>query len=403
MNEPNLALINFLNKKSKKLSNEKRESISNVIKSINLCPIVLDLEDSKDLIGVNDYIIELLNEYFLPPVDKYIPKEGSVSRKIMQALHKNHPDGLSKQDILREIGYKPPPPNTLSQHKSFFGSWASIKTLISHGIVDKSNQRIPNYTLTERGLQLANELFGEKEQLAADNTNNNSKFSLIVSRSELECRISVNIVDMLKRTKLKWKEKEIPIGSIWFMKGDKVIDTMIQFASASLANDDSLKRKINGSPFNHHILVIPSKENATNAEMKIRLNLEYDIDAVFLESSALIASYIIELVKQLENSRIESLGTFESAVLKCNEQKYANTVGNVWKEQLKLLPGVGPNFAANIAAKYSTPHKLISIFDDKEEGVEKFSNNLSKRWGKRPRQNTINSLLKLFTNTSTNL
>lgn len=400
--EINQNLISFLLKKAKKLTREKRESISTVVKSIKLCPLTLNLEDSLDLIGVNDEIEGFIRDFFSSSIDNYIPREGTLSRKMLLALHRNHPDSLSKPDVLREIGFRPIPLNGFNQQKNFFGSWASMKTLIQHGLVEKSNDRSPKYSLTEKGLQLSNELFGSLEpQRISDKST--SSISLFVSKAEIQCRISFDVKDAIFRTRLEWKEKELPLGSIWFIKDDQVLDFVIQFSSFSaFSNDESIKRKISGSPFSRRVFLIPNKENNINsAELKIKMNLNYEIEAVFAESIALISRYICGVAAQLEKRTNCMLGTFDEVVEKCSEMKYSANVGQVWKEQLKLIPGIGPNFAANISAHFQTPHQLIAALEYEDNPQEKFVDEIYHCYGRRPSQKTTNSILNLFTNVKT--
>ncbi|OHS95189.1 hypothetical protein TRFO_02118 [Tritrichomonas foetus] len=399
--ERNKSLISFLQKKANKLNQAKRDAIKIVIQNIKKCPLVLDLDDSQDIIGVNDDILPLLQEFFSEPSDHYVPKDGTIARKMLGILHKEYPKGLQKSDIERFLGNRPPPTNGFNQHKQFYGSWASMKTLTSHGLVEKTRGRCVIFTLTEKGLELANQLFGTR----LNQPSHESSITLFVSKSEIECRVSINVPEILKRTKMTWKEKVLPIGSLWFVKDDQVFDVIIQFSSLSAAGDEYVRKKISCSPFSTKILIVIAKENPNNpnnCEMKIRMNLDYGINLVFLESIPSISSYLVSLAKVLEIKN-KTIGSFDEVSKRCSEQRYANTIVNIWKEQLKLVPGVGPHFAANIAAQYGTPHQLIDAFESYTNPSEDFCNAISTRWGKRPRQNTTKALIDLFSYSIGNL
>lgn len=400
MEEGNQNLISFLLKKAKKSNSEKQDPIFTVIESVKLCPLVLNLEDSLDLIGVDDEIEEMLREFFSEPTDSYVPRDGSLARKMLLALHQNHPDSLSKSDILRAIGFRPIQPNGFNQHKNFFGSWASMKTLVQHGLAEKSHDKSPKYSLTHKGLELSNDLFG---QIATRTINNNSSISLFVAKSELQCRVSFDVKDAVSRTQLQWKEKDLPLGSIWFIKDNQVLDFIIQFCSYSnLTSDDSIKKKISGSPFTKRVFLIPSIENSLNSsELKIKINFNYEIETVFADSIALISKYIRGVALQLEKKENCEIGNFNDVVDKCNSTKFAVNIGRVWKEQLKLIPGVGPHFAANISTRFKTPHQLIDELENNENPQEFFVDEMMNFCGKRPTKKTSDSILGLFTNTKT--
>ena len=398
MEEGNQSLISFLLKKAKKLPIETCESITTVIESIKLCPIVLNLEDSLDLIGVDSEIEEMLHEFFSTPTDTYIPRDGSLARKMLLALHQNHPDSLSKSDVLRAIGFRPIQPNGFNQHKNFFGSWASMKTLIQHGLAEKSHDKSPKYSLTKRGLELATNLFGTIAPPSIRDPTS-STISLLVSKSEIQCRVSFDVKDAIYRTRLEWNEKDLPLGSIWYMKGNKVLDFLIQFTSYStFSSDESIKKKISGSPFTKRVFLIPTTDSNTNsAELKIKLNFNYEIETVFADSVAQISKYICGIASRLEKKEDCILGSLDDVIEKCNSMKYAVNIGHVWKEQLKLIPGVGPHFAANIATRFQTPHLLITELENEENPQDFFIDEVYDFYGKRPSQKTTNTILSLFT------
>lgn len=389
--EKNQELISFLQKQARKSNQRIKESISRLLHSISLCPLVLDLEDSLDLIGVNDDTEPLLNEFFSKDTDNYCPKEGTMSRKMLLALHNSHPDPLYKADILKAMDFRPPP-QTLRQ-KKFFGPWASMKTLIVHGLVNKSKERLAKYSLTDKGVKLSNDLFGSR----LPDRDINTSIRLYVSKNEIQCRVSFDVSDALRRTRLPWSEKVIPVGSIWFVKNNMIYDFLIQFVSLTLANDESTRRKISGVPFTKRVFLLPSKENPlTSAEVKLKLNSEYNIEMVFADSVPSIALYIRGIAQILESTN-KFLGTFDEVVQMCSEHKYAMTINNVWKEQLKLVPGMGPSVAANIAAIYQTPHQLIASLEQSRNPQEKFNDDVVHRWGRKPSQKATSTIINLFT------
>ena len=131
------------------------------------------------------------------------------------------------------------------------------------------------------------------------------------------------------------------------------------------------------------------------------MNFNYEIETVFADSIALIARYICCIATQLEQRRNCELGTFDEVVDKCGEMRYASNVGRIWKEQLKLIPGVGPHFAANISTHFQTPHQLMVALERAEDPQDFFINEISRNYGKRPSQKTANTILNLFTNPKT--
>ncbi|KAH0793048.1 small nuclear ribonucleoprotein E [Histomonas meleagridis] len=391
--EQNQILVSFLTRLRKKAPESEQESIGVVINSIGLCPIILNLEDSLDLIGVDEYIGKQL-EIFFSGVDNYVPKEGSVSRQMLKALHESYPNKMTKSDILRAIKYRPPPYNSF-RHKQFFGSWGSIKTLQEHGLVEKESGKPAKYFLTSHGKSLSDELFGVLTNLN-DIDPSISKISIIANQNEIKCRASIDISYILRQTQIEWRPLDIPVGTFWFSNRTEIFDFLIQIATVSDLSNDSLKRRFSSSPFSRKVFLIPNtKETQTQSELKLRIAFEYGIEVVFCDSSISISRYISSLSKIIFESS-QTVGNFDEVVKFCKETKFGQTVGSVWKEQIKLIPGVGPNLAANLAMRFKTPFELMEELEKNDNPEETLIEEILKRWGRRPRKNTVEAILRLF-------
>ncbi|OHT06567.1 hypothetical protein TRFO_25382 [Tritrichomonas foetus] len=390
--ERNESLIAFLmDRLNDKISSIKYHTIETVIENIKICPLELNMEDAADLIGVDDYILLLFKKFFASKEDHYIPKEGSIPRKMLHVLHTEYPKKLQKPDIENRIGNKSIQKNNLDSPKQSYNSWSSMNILISHNLVEKSQGIKPFFSLTEKGLELSNKIFGSRFKYPSQHPT----LSAIVSTAEIECRVSVDVKEILVRSKIEWEGQKLPIGSIWFSNGDQIYDVIIQFANITSANDEYIKKNLSASPFSLKIIIIPSKESPSHSELKIRMNLEYGINIIFAETVPLITSYLVKLSSFLENNW-KTIGTFEEVEKLCQEQKYAKTIGSVWKEQLKLIPGAGPNLAANLSASYQTPHQLIHAIKHYINPNEELAQDIYLKWGRRPRKNTTESIIHLF-------
>lgn len=389
----NQALISYLTKEGKKAVVENRESITTVIESIRLCPIELNLEDSLDLIGVDDFVTKKLNQYF-KGTNKYIPKEGSLSRQVFHAIYNSHPNTLTKSDINREIGVKPPPDNIFRKNKTFFGNSNITKQLEIHEYVERIPAKPPRFLLTEKGLDVAQQLFGPKE--LSQPSQSISCLTILVSKADINNRVSIDVADVIRRTHLKSIEVDLPIGSLWFQVNDSILNYIIQFVSSTNAADDGFQRKMSSSPFEHKIFLIPSRETVNHVQLKLRNSSSFGIDTVFAETPALIAQYIVGISK-LINSEQNVLGTLENVIEKCRDNKFETTVGKIWKSQLRCFPGCGPNAAANLSAVFPTPHSLQALIENTSQPSVKIGEALFNRWGRRPAESTIKAMIHLFT------
>ena len=100
----NDGLHSFLEKLSGTCPAKEKENVEEVIRSIERCPLQLNFDDAKDLIGVDSYIEKKLEDFFSSK-PAYIPKEGSIPRKIMKALFDSNctvqsNSGLTKSDLM---------------------------------------------------------------------------------------------------------------------------------------------------------------------------------------------------------------------------------------------------------------------------------------------------------------
>ena len=388
----NQALVSFLAKQAKRVPADKRNALATVIESIKLCPLVLNLEDSLDLIGVDDFVTEQLNQFFRN-CDKYVPKEGSIAQKMMRALHESHPESMTKADVLKAIGFRPPPATTFRGRPKFFGSWASMKTLESHGLVNRTTGRVASFSLTEQGLRLANEIFGMKGSDPAPT----SPVTMVVAERDLNCRVTVDVRDVVRRTHIEWKAHQLPVGSVWFCKGNDVYDFMVQFASFSDVSDELFMRKVAGSPFSKVTLLVGEREREKHAEAKIKVAFDYGFSVVFAESAADMASYLTQLCKCL-HERAKVLGKLDELAT-CAVSRVGQTIGDVWLEQLKIVPGLGPHMSANLSAVYPTPHALMRALSCSGNPADQFISDVANRCGRRPRQATVDPIVRLFSRT----
>ena len=88
--EENRELREYLTKLSKNEDGDNKDHILEVLNSLSLCPIPLNFDDAKDLIGVNQYVEEKLHDFYFGTRKKqkrYIPAEGSSARKIFLILY----------------------------------------------------------------------------------------------------------------------------------------------------------------------------------------------------------------------------------------------------------------------------------------------------------------------------
>jgi hypothetical protein len=122
-------------------------------------------------------------------------------RVFLRILYNVHPAGLSKPDVLKSIGFKPPPITTFRPPSKFYGPWSAMKTLILHGLVDRVIGRSPKFVLTEPGLRLASDQFGRRPPAHEPD----SSLSFIIASSEIQCRISIDVADVMRRCQMKWR------------------------------------------------------------------------------------------------------------------------------------------------------------------------------------------------------
>ena len=167
-----------------------------------------------------------------------------------------------------------------SRKWQYFGCWGSMKTLVEHGLVDRNKGKTTVFSLTSSGLKLGNELFGKPTVDESDS------ISIIANKTEIQCRASIDIADLLRRTSMEWGAFDIPLGTFWFMKRKKIYDFIIQIVSIGDASKVGVRKKLSAAPFTHKIFFIQSKETQSLSEMKIRLSYEYGIEVVFAESNA---------------------------------------------------------------------------------------------------------------------
>jgi hypothetical protein len=383
--------MSFLAKQAKKLPPDKRDSFTNVIESIKLCPLLLNLEDSLDLIGVDGVVAEHLRVFFSGP-DMYVPKEGSIAYQMLKALHEAHPEPLIKADILKAIGFRPPPVTAFRPKNHFYGSWAAMKTLEFHHLADRESARSPKFFLTERGISLSTELFGGMNKGPVADTAWDG-VTMLVATSELQCRFSIDVRDVIARTRIEWKEQQLPFGAIWFLRHSVVLDFVVTFANLGDINASFLARFAH-CPFSKKIVLVTSGETERCAESKIKYFLDKEIRLVFTETAADAANYLSQVSLLLKDAK--TLGSFDSVSRLCQNQKGGTTVGTVWKQQLRFVPGCGPNLAANLAARFETPHCLMKMLEPAVNEREVLREEISKRWGKAPGEQTIEALVKLF-------
>jgi hypothetical protein len=384
--ESNQALISFLAKQAKRLPPDRRPAFATVMESIKLCPLILNLEDSLDLIGVDDSVAASLRVFF-EGEDHYTPKDGSVAQQMLRALHTAGQGGLTKPDVLAAIGVRPPAAPFRPTGR-FHGSWSSMKTLLAHGLVARGTGRSPRFVLTERGGRVACDAFGS---VRADDFGSGST-SLVVSSAELQLRLSVDVRDAVRRSGVGWREQALPLGSIWFARGTDVLDFVVQFAAAG---DDGPCRKLAAGPFDRRTVVVAMREGERHAEMKIRFARDFGVSVVFAQSPAEVASYLAGVARLLERGATP-IGSIDAVAAKCTGQRASAAVGDVWRQQIELLPGVGPNLAANIAARFATPHQLMREIEDAPDAAGMLNREIAERWGRRPQHVTVDALLRLF-------
>jgi hypothetical protein len=215
---------------------------------------------------------------------------------------------------------------------------------------------------------------------------------LVVSSAELQLRLSVDVRDAVRRSGLAWREQVLPLGSIWFVRGSDVLDFVVQFAAVG---DDGIGRKLAAGPFARRAVVVAVREGERHAEMKIRFAREFGVAVVFAQSPAEVASYLAGVARLLEPGA-RTIGSMDAVAARCTGQRASVTVGDVWRQQVELLPGAGPSFAANFVARFPTPHQLISEIQEAPDPAGMLNREITERWGRKPRQVTVDALMRLF-------
>ena len=395
----NEGLKSFVIKLCGSCPDEERKNVQEVLKSLDRCPIQLNFDDAKDLIGVNPYIERKLEDFFNGK-HKYIPKENSAARLILQILYNSKGGGLTKPDIMREMGYKQPPITNFNKGKNYsFGPLSSMKTLESHELVFRvrASSNKHQFSLTDSGRELCEQLFNGAP--APENPEITQivprSCKILVKRSEIEYRTTFDVFDALRRTGRTYtEEKTLPVGSIWFSRNDEIYDTVIQFVTyGNLSNGKDVK-KVSASPFTNKIIIVPSKENANYAQTKLQVGSDYNVRIVFLDTPAAVSQFLDETCNVLDRCGV-CIGGKKEVIALCEKSKYSKKVGDVWQQVLNLFPHCGPQMAAKICNRFSTPDSLYQYVRDQSDQAEAFRNAVAET-GQRPRDETAQAIVKLF-------
>ena len=383
-------LKKFLINKKKNLNQIEKSSIDLILNSISLCPIELNLEDSLDLIGVNEFITILLNDFFLNSIELKIPKSKS-QQKILQVLFESNSYSLTKLEILNKCEFNEPKINKFRPKKIFYNKWKNMKKLIENKFINKKgNPSI--YQLTDNGIKICELLF-EKIEFQSEKSNN--EIIILILKKDLLYRTSIDVLNILKISNLSFKEVELPYGTICFEKNNQIYDFLIQFSTLSHVTEYSIHPQLNSSLFNKKIIILSIKENKNLEEIKLKYLFDYSIMIEFLQTPQLISNYLKEIVNLL-NLNGKFLGNFDY-VFNLNPNLIRTIkLEEIWKSQLKLIPGCGPQMSITIFSIFPTPKSLSDFFNSNYDSYNIFSNLINKKCGRRPSYNTIETLYKYF-------
>jgi hypothetical protein len=200
----------------------------------------------------------------------------------------------------------------------------------------------------------------------------------------------------MRRSQIAWREAALPVGSVWFARGGEVLDCVVQFGSLANAGDEMFCRKLAAGPFARRVLLLANlRETERHAEAKIKCAFGTEITVVFAQTVAEAATFFAKLAELLE-ARGAVIGAFAAVVAKCTARMGGETVGDVWRQQMELLPGSGPSFAANFCARFPTPHALIGEIERAAEPAAMLEKEIAVRWGRKPRKPTVDAILQLF-------
>ena len=387
----NDGLRSYLIKLCSTCPNSEKNQVEEVLRSIDRCPIQLNFDDAKDLIGVDSYIEKKLEDFYASK-PKYIPKEGSIPRKIMKILFDSNctvqtNSGLTKSDLMREIGIKMPPFSNLNKNKTPYNPLSSIKTLETHDLVKRIKTTGKHeFALTEEGCLLCVEIFSQKQEEDDDSTTEISTKSckMVVKKSEIELRSTLDVFDALKRSGRQYTEdKSLPVGSIWFLRDDDVYDTVVQFDQYRYLSNGKFIRKVSASPFRNKFIIITSKENENYASTKLRAIADFDVKILFLDTPASVAQFLDTLCDILDKSGV-TIGSKKEIINLCEQSQFSKKVGDIWQQVLPLFPYCGPQMAASICNVFRTPFQMYEAISSEDNPVEAFRSAVASQ-GQKPR------------------
>ena len=398
----NEGLVAFLEKLLNICPEREKENVNEVLSSLSRCPIQVNFDDAKDLIGVDNYIENKLNSFFAGK-PKYIPKEGSIPRRILKILYDAHctaetGNGFTKSDLMREMGLKQAPFSKLSKGKSnMYDPLSSMKTLESHELIVrlKTNGK-HEFALTEEGNLLCADIFSQKTSAEAETSPIVPRScKMHVLKNEIELRSSIDVIEALRRSGREFVEdKTLPVGSIWFVRGNDVYDTVVQFDQYRYLSNGKYIRRISASPFRNKFVVITSKEGESTSMTKLRSIADFGIKVMFLDTPAGIAQFLDTLCDMLDRSGL-TIGSKKEIIELCEQSQFCKKVGAVWQQVLTMFPYCGPQVAASICNVFPSPDQLYEFLADKEEQVEAMRNAVAAK-GKKPRVETCREIVRLF-------
>ena len=398
----NDGLRSFLEKLSGTCPVKEKENVEEVIRSIDRCPLQLNFDDAKDLIGVDPYIEKKLEDFFSSK-PAYIPKEGSIPRKIMKALFDSNctvqsNSGLTKSDLMRELGIKLPPFSALSKSKTPYNPLSSIKTLETHDLVKRIKTTGKHqFALTEEGCNLCLEIFSQKTEEDEERPSQvvPKSCKMLVKQTEIELRSTFDVIDSLKRSTRHYSEdKSLPVGSIWFMRGDDVYDTVVQFDQYRYLSNGKFIRKVCASPFRNKFIIVTSKENPNYAGTKLRAAADFDVKILFLDTPASVAQFLDSLCDILDRSGV-TIGSKEEIISLCEKSQFSKKVGDVWQQVLPIFPYCGPQMAASICNAFRTPFQLYESISSEDNPIEAFQKAVAAK-GQKPRIETAKEIVRIF-------
>jgi len=388
----NEKLLSFLNAEAKVGCPDEKKNIQNVIKSIKKCPIEITYEDSLDLIGVTKYIEGILKSFFDGKTHIEIP-ESKIERKIILKMFSSSKPLLSKSEIISMCDLAQKNINKFRPKKIYSDKWKYFKKLEVKGCVERSGHP-PLFSLTELGINIAKILQGEPHEVV-DNDIDLPDIEMVVSQSDIHERTSVDVIDSVRRTGIKWSEKDIPIGSIWIVRKNQVFDYIIQFSSFSTLTNSSLLRNLNSTSFSKKIVIVPSKESSNHTAFKIRASFDYYVDIHFLETTAFIARFLVDLITTI-SIKGKPIGMVDDIVALNQSGNITTTIGDIWKLQLLRIPGCGPQMVSSIVSVFRTPNSLYQFVKDATNPIEDFCNSVAINGGRKPPPYTASILIKLF-------